>query len=268
MRHLFKERKKIAKDAQDAYLYLFLDLDGTLAPIRKDPKKVKLSEGTKSALKDMSGARRVKVAVISGRELSEAKRIVGVGKIIFVGNHGFEAEGPGIKFIHPAARKARPTMKVLNGALKRRLKPFKGVIVEDKKLTLSVHYRMADKAKVKDISRIFSEITAPYAKKGKIRITRGKKVWEVRPPAAWNKGSMVAKLLAGKKRGIKRKVVPFYLGDDTTDEDAFRRLGKSGYAVRITCSPGQKSAAGYFLRSIQEVRTLLKYLYTLRKETL
>ena len=88
--------------------------------------------------------------------------------------------------------------------------------LENKKLTLSVHYRNVAKNKVGFISKLFYDTIAPW--KNKIKVTSGKKVFEIRPPVKWNKGNSVNWLI--KKLGSK-KYFPIYIGDDTTDEDAF-----------------------------------------------
>ncbi|RKY41248.1 MAG: trehalose-phosphatase [Candidatus Makaraimicrobium thalassicum] len=265
MRHLIKEWKRITGEIKDGYLYLFLDFDGTLAPIRKHPREVKLGRGIYNVLKKLAGADNVSVAIISGRKLSEVKRIAGLKGIMYVGNHGLEAAGPGMDFKLPSAIKAQKTISVLRRKLRERLRCFKGVLVEDKGLTLSVHYRMADKKNWEKIARICMTAAEPYRKQRKIRITAGKKVWEIRPPAAWDKGRMAEKLLNRKKRELKRKVIPFCMGDDRTDEDVFRRFKNTGYTVKITKKNREASMADYYLRNVREVSFFLREIYSLRR---
>ena len=154
MKHLSKEQNKIIDKIKGTPLYLFLDFDGTLTPIRKDPKKVRLGKKMRYTLKSLANKSNISVAVVSGRALGDIKRRVGLKNITYVGNHGLEAFGPHLEFVLPSARKAEKTIKSVKENLKKRLKKFKGIIIEDKQLSLSVHYRMADKRNIKDIINI------------------------------------------------------------------------------------------------------------------
>jgi trehalose 6-phosphate phosphatase len=168
-------------------------------------------------------------------------------------------------FKHPLVKRAQKDIKKIKQKLKKELRPFKGVIVEDKNLTLSVHYRMAEKNKVSEMESIFKKIVDPYEKKKKIKVTTGKKILEIRPPVVWDKGKIVNKILSEKKKKSKKKISPLYLGDDRTDEDAFKVICNKGYAVKITSNPKEQTYATYYLKNINEVGTFFKKLYVSRK---
>jgi trehalose-phosphatase len=262
MRDLNSAEKEIGKKIKGRDVCLFLDFDGTLTPIRRHPRAVKLSGALKKTLRKIAALKGATVAVISGRSLADVKERVGIKGIIYAGNHGMEAKGRGINYKVPGAVKAEKTVRELSRKLKNRYRAFRGVIVEDKGLTLSVHFRMVPRTRLKAAERIFREVAGPYISEGKVRLTRGKKVWEVRPPVRWDKGKAVARLLSERKKKTRTRPVPFYLGDDRTDEDAFRALRGKGYTVKIG-KKGAKSRAGYYLKNTTEVRRFLERLSSL-----
>lgn len=258
MKYLGKKRKSIKDKAKNAHLYFFLDFDGTLAPIRRDPQRVSLGKKMHRTLKDLANKSGISIAVVSGRSLGDIRKRIGLKDITYVGNHGLEASGPHVDFILPSAIKTKRIISAAVKKLREKLRKFKGVIIEDKTLSLSVHYRMAAEKDIEEITREFESVISPYRKKRKIRVTTGKKVWEIRPPVAWDKGRAVEKLLKQEEQRLKKKVIPLCLGDDKTDEDVFRLFKKKGYTVKITRNLGKKSEANYYLRNIDEVSNFLK----------
>jgi len=142
---------------------------------------------------------------------------------------------------------------------------IEGVFVEDKGLSLSVHYRLVRKSEEEIVAQIFHQITSPWLGDGKIRVTSGKKVWEVRPPTDWHKGKAVETIMSEMKALLRDgQALTIYLGDDTTDEDAFRIIHRPhGWSILV----GQENAssnADYFLNSTSEVMTFLSRLHDLK----
>ncbi|MFQ5952561.1 MAG: trehalose-phosphatase [Candidatus Omnitrophota bacterium] len=266
MKHLAKEWGKIENALKDKYLYVFLDFDGTLTPIRRKPGEVRLSRSTRDALRKLASRKNIAVAVISGRALRQARKMIGVKGIIYAGNHGLEAEGPGLKFTVPGVLRAKKTISAISKKLKKEIRPIKGALVEDKGLTLSVHYRMVSRSRQGELGKIFNKITTPYRSSGKVVVTSGKKVWEVRPPVKWNKGKAALELLRREKRETKKSVTSFYIGDDRTDEDAFRLLKRRSYTVKVGKKGRKNSLAKYYLRNTKEVRDFLKKLLTSKRK--
>jgi trehalose-phosphatase len=221
---------------------LFLDYDGTLTPIVSKPSLAVLSKARRAFLKKLSCSPDLLISIVSGRLLADVKKKVGIPNIFYAGNHGFEISGPKTNIIHPKARSAKPVMKKIKNELATRLKGIKGVIVEDKVLTLSLHYRLVRTPDLKKVAKIFFRTVEPYLHAKEIRITSGKKVFEVRPNVAWDKGKAVLWLM--KKLGKGQRFTPVYIGDDRTDEDAFRVLKQRGLSVRVgrtkdTCAQRQ-----------------------------
>jgi trehalose-phosphatase len=257
LEHLLSAWSEVAQRLRGAkHILLLLDYDGTLTPIAERPELADLSAGTRRLLETLAGKRSLALAIISGRALGDLKQKVGVGDIIYAGNHGLEIEGRGVNFVSPEAEEARPLLRQLHGELTRALGAIKGVLVEDKGLTLSVHYRQVAAEESAEVGSIFERVTGDAARLGKIGITSGKKVYEVRPAVAWDKGNVV-KMLIGKESGT----LPMYLGDDLTDEDGFQAIGnyEGGMSVFVG-EEDHATSARYFLKSPDEVAEFLGLL--------
>ncbi len=237
-------------------LLLLLDYDGTLTPIVERPQDAVLSEDMRKVLVELS--RIYLIGIISGRSLADIKKMVGIDGIYYSGNHGFELSGPSVELTKEEARRARPTILKICSAMRARSARFEGMIVEDKGLTASIHYRMVAKEKVQELKELFNELVGPSIKDGTIRITQGKKVLEIRPNVDWDKGRAVEWIMnvVSKRKG---KVYPVYVGDDITDEDAFLVLKGKGLTV-LVAQEGGKSNAEYYLRNTEEVGRFLRKL--------
>ncbi|MFC1873240.1 trehalose-phosphatase, partial [Chloroflexota bacterium] len=204
------------------------------------------------------------VGIVSGRSLSGVKSLVGVNELYYAGNHGFEIDGPGLNFIHSVAKATRPELEAILQQLSAKLAGINGVIIEDKGLSLSVHYRLVKNSEEEITAQTFHMVTAPWLRDGKIRVTSGKKVWEIRPPIDWHKGKAVEIIIKEMETFQGGAVLPVYLGDDTTDEDAFKVVHHPrGWGIFV----GEENAASnadYYLNSTSEVALLLSRLLDLK----
>ena len=266
MQHLFQSWDSFATDVKAAaHVLLLSDYDGTLTPIVGRPQDAILPPEVREKLGALAKRRSFSIGIISGRSLSAVKALVGLEGIYYAGNHGLEIAGPGLKFVHPEAKKAQVVIRELARQFLAGLGRLEGVIMEDKGLSLSVHYRLVPPDKVKDVERIFQQITAPAVRKGNIRVTTGKKVLEVRPPIDWDKGKAVETIIKEIKALLKvEQLLTIYLGDDTTDEDAFRILHRpQGWSIFVG-QDGKLSRADYFLSSTSEVAAFLSRLLELK----
>ena len=234
-------------------VFLGLDYDGTLTPIAQYPSMAKLSSKHRKILRDLNLLRDLKICILSGRPVKEIKGLVNIPKMIYAGNHGFELEGPYLHWVHPGAVKAKKLLKRLAVRLENGLRSVQGVYVENKTYTLSIHYRQVPRDKIQKAKSTFLRLVARHVQSGHVLITEGKKVWEIRPAIPWNKGHIVRWLLDHKKDTASRRALPIYIGDDRTDEDAFKALGRKGVTVKVTAQKDQASAARFWLRSPQEV---------------
>ena len=223
---------------------LVFDVDGTLAPIVLRPELARVPEETRAELSRLAG-RYLLVACLSGRPGEEAARLVGVEGIRYVGNHGLE--------LAPRANELAADIARFRAEVDGRWP------IEDKRLSLSFHYRAApDEA----AARAVLETIAERARAAGLDARWGRRVLEVRPRAAADKGIAVRALVreSGASCGL-------YAGDDTTDLDAFRGLTEAGlaHAVRIAvasteAAPALLEAADLVVESPEELATLLRLL--------
>jgi len=266
MEYLFKIWPEFIKSIKTAsHILLLCDYDGTLTPIVGRPEDAVLSAGVRQKLKALAQRPEYSVGVISGRRLAEVKSLVAIEGIYYSGNHGMEIEGPGLKYVTPEARKARAVMEEMEAQLSGALENIAGVIVTNKGYSVSVHYRLVKPDKEDAIADAVKRITAPHIEKGEVRVYPMKKVWEIRPPVDWDKGKAVEFIGRNIKARLKLpQLMTVYLGDDTTDEDAFKILQRpDGWSIFV-CGEKMLSAAGYFLNSVAEVEELLDRLNKLK----
>ncbi len=262
MRYVFPDLKRIKKDLEGKYLFLFLDCDGTLAPIADTPDEAVIPQKTKSLLGLLSQKKNYSTAIISGRAMGEIKKIIGLKNIIYSGNHGFQIEGPGIKRELAVPRGYKKILQRIKVELKKNLSGVKGTFVEDKKLSLALHFRLAGKRHLPFIKDAFRKSTILYLAKNKIKISSGKKILEIRPPVHWDKGKIVSWLLARQASMLKNNnILPIYIGDDLTDEDAFRELKGKGLAIFV--GKPANSKADYYLNNTEEVTEFLRFIVDL-----
>ena len=266
MQYLLSLWQSLAADIRAApHLLLLTDYDGTLTPIVSRPADAVMPPQVRDKLHTLAQKPATSVGIISGRSMADLKSMVAVEGLYYAGNHGLEIEGPGLKFVSQPAETGRATIKDLARQLATALDKTDGVIIEDKGLSLSVHYRLVKEGAEKTVAEIFQQITSPFLNSGAIKVTSGKKVWEVRPPIDWHKGKAVETITREIKALLKpEQMLTIYLGDDTTDEDAFKVVRRpQGFSVFIG-EPNPSSSAEYFLNSTDEVEEFLSRLIELK----
>jgi len=250
-------KKKIDKAH---FVLFFLDYDGTLCPIRKTPAKAIPAKKIRELLKKLSLKKWAKVYIVSGRTLGNIKQLINLRSVSYVGNHGFELDDPRLVFINKKAENSRRGIAEIYKKLKKTIS-IKEAIIENKFYTLSIHYRLVKKKLVEKLKKQFYNIAAPYKRCGKISITHGKKVLEVRPNLVWNKGSMVKWIL--KRLGLKNALI-IYIGDDKTDEDAFRALRQKKAITALVSKKHKQTAAKFCLNTPSEVFVFLKEIIQIK----
>lgn len=235
-----------------------MDYDGTLTPIVQDPHAAHLDEATQKLLKKLSLNKKVVLGVISGRMLSDIKKRVGLKNLLYSGNHGLELYHKG-RSILVKGLKYDYYVKLLASAkskLRKSLSSIKGVVFEDKKIIFAVHYRKIEPKQAVKVKSIFREIALPFIKGGKLKVTTGKRVLELRPNICCNKADAV-KFFQKQLKKTKGDITVF-IGDDLTDEDVFKEL--KGFDIGIRVGRKQSSKARYFLKDAAEVRKFLACL--------
>lgn len=218
---------------------LLLDVDGTLAPIAPTPEAATVPDETKRVIAALARRPRTHVALVSGRAAADARRLVGVGHVWAIGNHGMEVITPdGDSTVDRAVEPYLDAVAAAVARLGPRVADVRGVILENKHLTLSVHYRLADPAVVPRLIQVVEHVAAGLG----LRVTSGKEVLEVRPPVEVHKGTAVL-ALAQSLGALDDDATALFAGDDRTDEDAFALL-RERYPRAVTVRVGREATIG------------------------
>ena len=266
MTHALPLQSAVALRLSGTPLSILLDIDGTLAPIAPRPDQAKVPAETCKALERLIAIPDAHVAIVTGRSVADARRLVALKGLGVIGNHGFEVLGESGEVIsEPAAisylESVRKAAKVL-GPLE---KEVHGVVVEDKHWTLSVHYRLAARPAINGIA----DKVHGTARDLGLKVTRGKEVLELRPPLDVNKGT--AAVLWVRRLGISSSASVLYVGDDRTDEDAFREL-RAAFPRAVTIrvgdpDHGETTSAEFRLDTPAEVKDFLVALAEYRSSS-
>jgi trehalose 6-phosphate phosphatase len=239
-------------------IFLFLDYDGTLTSIKKTPDLALLSSSVRRILLDLSLLPQMILTIISGRSLNRIQKLIGVESINYVGNHGLEMKVGASEDEIPQHRKIRKRMAWLSRKINAKIGYLPGILVENKGLTLSVHYRLVQENRVPELKKMVSAIIYPFKRSYELR--EGKKVLEIRPKSIRNKGWAVKNIIRKYGSVNKSRDQYLYIGDDLTDEDAFKLTNsKGGYSILVD-SGSKNSKANYYLKSTKEVRLFLIWL--------
>jgi len=233
---------------------VFLDYDGVLTPIVEHPDLAVLSDETRRVLADLASV--ATVAVVSGRDVTDVRGKVQVPGIYYAGSHGFDIITPsGEPVVDERLDRFQAYLAPLDAAteqLEDRLQDIPGAQVERKRFAIAVHYRRVRDADYPAVEEAV-HATAPVVPS--LRVATGKKIFEFRPDFDWDKGRAMRWLL--DELGLDRRAVtPVYLGDDTTDEDAFRVIQKRGVGI-VVGREGEPSLARFALEDTDEVTSFL-----------
>ena len=235
---------------------VFLDYDGTLTPIVPDPDRALLPEPTRDALLRLR--ERWPVAVVSGRDLADVREKVGIEGLAYAGSHGFEIVTPDGRHELRGAEHL-PDLDSAEAELRDELPS--GARLERKRVAIAVHVRGMDPDRVPEVARVVDEVAARHPR---LRLSEGKAIFELRPDLDWDKGRALRWFL--EVLGLERdEVVPLYVGDDVTDEDAFREIRDSGLAVVVRGEDDARPTLAHAaLDGPDEVRAFLEHLADLR----
>ena len=237
---------------------LFVDIDGTIAPIKVDPAAAVVSGEVRDALATL--AERITVVALTGRDVATARGLVGLDSVVYAGNHGAEWLEDGRTSVLPEVQSYVASMHALAENATRRLSGIEGLYIEDKGPTVSLHYRGTH-----DLSAARDEILAVLRQTPEahgLAVSEGKMVVEVRPPVAVSKGTALTRM--AQRRGLRSVLV---LGDDTTDVDAFVAMsnlsGVEGLTAAVLApdTPAELLAAtDYALAGTDAAQALLTWL--------
>lgn len=274
--------EKIMSVAKGKRIALFLDYDGTLSPIVEEPDAAYMSSDMRTAVQNV--AKYFPTAIISGRSRDKVYEFVGLSELYYAGSHGMDIMSPAGESLNhkhlsrtvsineqgkdvnlfQTASEFLPMIDKLLCSLVESTKDIKGVKVEDNRFCISVHYRNVEEKNWTLVAQCVDDVIRTYPK---LRLTYGRKVLEIRPVIDWDKGKAVTFLLESLGLNNCEDVLPIYVGDDRTDEDAFKVLRDGpnhGYGVLVSAMP-KVSNAFYSLRDPSEVMEFLKALVTWKR---
>ena len=257
MPHLLNVWPSVSRRLASASSVLLLfDYDGTLTPIVARPEIATLSEETRRSLTTLAGMDKFVVGVVSGRDLSDLEALVAIPGLVYAGNHGLEISGAGMDFIHQDAPSFEATLVEIAKSLERGLAGVPGILVDNKRLTITVHFRSTPDSYASQVDSMVVATAAPYVDAGTMKITRGKKVVEVRPNLDWGKGQAIEKI----REDCRDNPYPVFFGDDQTAEDGFTVVQDAGGLAVFIGPPRQNTKALHQLESPAEVQQTLELL--------
>ena len=212
-------------------LLLLCDFDGTLCEFDPDPQAVYLNASLRDLLAGLARRACCTVGVVSGRRLADVRARVGdVGDIYIAGFHGLEIDGPGESFLHPNAAAAAEAVNDVAARAASAIRRLPGVFLEDKGLSVALHFRAADPAHRVVAQSIFVDAARSLLDAGRLQLLPGSFVIELLPNTRWNKGSAVQWILE-RVETQNGAVFPVYVGDDVTDAAALAAMRGKGIGV-------------------------------------
>lgn len=230
-------------------LAIFLDYDGTLTPIVADPKKASLSDSMRQALAAL--AAQAPLAILTGRDLEDIRCRVSIDAVVYAGSHGFDIAGPrGLR--KQVAPEFLPVLDAAEKEVREKLARIEGALIERKRFAIAAHYRQVAAENIPQVEQAVNEVAAHHRQ---LRRIIGKKVYELQPDIDWDKGKALLWLL--KVIGSEeQEIFPVYIGDDLTDEYAFRVLQRRGVGIIVT-EQLRPTVARYALKNPGGVERLL-----------
>ncbi|KAG7608725.1 HAD-like superfamily [Arabidopsis suecica] len=258
--------EQIMEASRGKQIVMFLDYDGTLSPIVDDPDKAFMSSKMRRTVKKL--AKCFPTAIVTGRCIDKVYNFVKLAELYYAGSHGMDIKGPAKGFsrhkrvkqslLYQPANDYLPMIDEVYRQLLEKTKSTPGAKVENHKFCASVHFRCVDEKKW---SELVLQVRSVLKKFPTLQLTQGRKVFEIRPMIEWDKGKALEFLLESLGFGNTNNVFPVYIGDDRTDEDAFKMLRDRGEGFGILVSKFPKDTdASYSLQDPSEVMDFLRRL--------
>lgn len=253
--------EQITGSSKGKQIVMFLDYDGTLSPIVDDPDRAFMSDAMRGVVRQV--ARYFPTAIVSGRCRDKVYSFVRLAELYYAGSHGMDIKGPTYKkgkkrVLFQPANEFLPMIDEVYKILIEKTKSTPGAKVENNKFCLSVHFRCVDEKRWNSLAEQVRSVVKDYPK---LRLTQGRKVLEIRPTIKWDKGKALEFLLETLGFADCNDVLPVYIGDDRTDEDAFKVLRERGQGFGILVSTTPKDTnASYSLQEPSEVMVFLNRL--------
>ncbi|KAL6598528.1 hypothetical protein ACP70R_046227 [Stipagrostis hirtigluma subsp. patula] len=257
---------QIVAASKGKQIVMFLDYDGTLSPIVDDPDAAYMSDTMRRAVRSV--AKHFPTAIVSGRCRDKVFDFVKLAELYYAGSHGMDIKGPAKASRHTKAKPKRvlfqpaseflPMIQQVHESLIEKTKCIPGAKVENNKFCVSVHFRCVDEKSWSTLADMVKSVLKDYPK---LKLTQGRMVFEVRPTIKWDKGKALEFLLESLGFADCSDVLPVYIGDDRTDEDAFKVLRKRGQGIGILVSKYPKDTTASY--SLQEPAEVMEFLLRL-----
>ncbi|WP_281221270.1 trehalose-phosphatase [Nocardia uniformis] len=232
---------------------VLIDFDGTLSDIVPVPDAAVPVEGAITALTELAAV--CPVAIVSGRDLEDVRTRVGVPGLWYAGSHGFDLMAPdGTRYVHEVDPGMVAALDRAATELRGRVGGVPGVLVEQKRFAVAIHHRGVERRLVHTVVSAVHEVASASG----LRVTSGHEVTELRPDVDWDKGRALRWILAH----LDVSVLPIYLGDDLTDEDAFDAIESDGIAIAVSATENREryTAARFIAHGPRRVRDFLDRL--------
>lgn len=253
-KNALRHYSQIEKKLRGKRVVILLDFDGTLAPIAKKPALARMQSGMRKALETAASAHAV--GIVSGRRIEDLARLIGMPQLAYSGNHGLRWRLRGKPGMAAISKEGIRALAAARARLKKLPRTYHGVIIEDKKISIAVHYRLA---KRRDQLLARGKVVVIVAEQSdQLRAIHGNKALEILPTHRFDKGT-ASRMFAERLGG--RNAMPIFIGDDETDEFAFRALKKKGIGIRV--GRRDKSAAAYYVPEQKDVEKFLLKLSAL-----
>ncbi|KAE9604774.1 putative trehalose-phosphatase [Lupinus albus] len=258
---------QIMEASKGKQIVMFLDYDGTLSPIVDDPNRAYMSNSMRKTVRKL--ARCFPTAIVTGRCKDKVYNFVRLAELYYAGSHGLDIKGPTRTSKYNKDRKSEtllfqpatyflPMIHRVYQQLVDKTKPIPGAMVENNKFCVSVHFRCVDEKKWSELAQQVKSVLKDYPK---LRLTQGRKVLEIRPTIKWDKGKALEFLLESLGLANCKDVFPVYIGDDRSDEDAFKKLRDRGQGFGILVSKFPKETSALY--SLQEPNEVMDFLQRL-----
>jgi trehalose 6-phosphate phosphatase len=261
--YLFNYDHEIFKDIDRSdETFLFLDYDGTLVSFKGRPQEVITPPEVKIILSNLLKLPKFRVFIVSGRMLHEIKHLLSIKGLSFAALHGLQIElSNGKNFFWEQAQNIRILLEEIKQTIFNVFKNEKRLHIEDKEFTLAFHYRLLPNDLVEETVEKFENIIKKFDTNNILNLIYGSKVVEIRPKG-WDKGKAVELILNNVVKS--KNTLPIYIGDDTTDEDAFKQIEKTGITIIVTNKINRPTFAKYWLKDTDDVLIFLKSLSTIK----
>ncbi len=236
---------------------LCLDYDGTLTPITARPEEAILSPSMREVLRELS--RSLPIMIISGRDRETVQEFIKLPQLTYAGNHGLDIDDSKTLFAEQRIEHFLPLLHEVQQILAIKLASLPGIQIEPKKYTLAIHYRNVAHAAQMVVITTTEAIVRGHSD---LKIIYGKKVLDIYPNIEWDKGKAL-KWLMRKFNVDQPTVYPIYIGDDLTDENAFRTLPELSMGILVG-NHEHETYADFGLRNPAEVEIFLTKLSTMK----